>query len=557
MSAGHLAGRRVGIDSLVIALALGAAVSAARADFGPTGSMASPRAHAAATLVGDRILVAGGSAFAGVCLPTDTAELFDPATGTFAAADPLNDTRCEARAVTLNDGRALIVGGAGEGTATAEVYDPVSGEFAPVGPLGTPRILGFTVTLLADGRVLVAGGEGAAGTNDAAEIFDPSTNTFAPAPGSMTTPRSLHSASLLADGRVLLAGGGAGDDCDPEATSAEIFDPATGLFDATDEGPVAPLWGHAAALLADGRVLLAGGEPTCGQSSQGTRGSQLFDPATGSFEAAGDLVSPHGIGLAASALGDGRVLITGGLAGDAPTASADLFDPFTGSFDDIGPTGSARAFHSQVMVPGGQVLLAGGEISSSATTASAELFEPPPIADGDADGVPDGADNCPEVYNPGQEDADEDGAGNACEFDELEARVNVVPETLNLKSRGMFVTVSLIVPGHPARAIDPESVLLAVAGEGSLVPASRFFPLGERREAGSLLLKFSRFDVIALVPPGDSVSFRVTGRLVSGEPFAGEDQVRVICPGRGRGGDCHDSAGSRSPLRRGRGLAGY
>src|SRR5262249_25126043 len=112
----------------------------------------------------------------------------------------------------LADGSVLIAGGDSAFGAlsaiesSAELYDPAMGRFAATGAMTTPRD-GHTATLLPDGRVLLAGGPPApAGTLASAELYDPSTGTF-PATGSMATPRFFHTATLLADGRVLIAGG--------------------------------------------------------------------------------------------------------------------------------------------------------------------------------------------------------------------------------------------------------------------------------------------------------------------------------------------------------------
>ena len=98
--------------------------------------------------------------------------------------------------------------------ANAEIYDPNTKSFWAVGEMAATRG-GHAATLLADGGVLVAGGENAGGPLNSTELFDPATGRFRTV-GSMTNARRGHSATVLADGRVLIAGG------DPGGT-AELF----------------------------------------------------------------------------------------------------------------------------------------------------------------------------------------------------------------------------------------------------------------------------------------------------------------------------------------------
>src|SRR3974390_1950155 len=151
----------------------------------------------------------------------------------FAPAGTMHVPRAGHIATLLNDGKVLIVGG---GDATAELYDPATETFSFTGPPVTGR-LGATGTLLSDGRVLIAGGlalpagsDGFLSLLDTAEIFDPVTGTFS-STGTMVTARRGHTATLLADGRVLVAGGYSSHIC--FTASAELFDLATGMFSPT------------------------------------------------------------------------------------------------------------------------------------------------------------------------------------------------------------------------------------------------------------------------------------------------------------------------------------
>jgi hypothetical protein len=139
--------------------------------------------------------------------------------------------------VLLADGRVLVIGGElsdgdqGEvAWATAEVVDSVAGTTSPAIPLVEPRWI-IATALLPDGRVLLAGGIGI-GTDDpltSAEVFDPTTMAFTPT-GSMLEPR-LGTLALLRDGRVVAAG----DQYRGAAVSTtELYDPGTGTFSMGD-----------------------------------------------------------------------------------------------------------------------------------------------------------------------------------------------------------------------------------------------------------------------------------------------------------------------------------
>ena len=202
--------------------------------FTATGSLHTPREAATATLLGDgRVLVAGGDAPYGP--PVMAAELYDPATGTFTPTGSLRVPRSYATATLLGDGQVLVAGGdswlpQGDGStwSSAELYDPATGTFTLTGSMTTARMFA-TASLLPDGRVLVAGGDRDMGPNlgigshplASAELYDPATGTFTPTT-SMTTARAQATATALLDGRVLIAGG---TNDSGGLSSAELYQP--------------------------------------------------------------------------------------------------------------------------------------------------------------------------------------------------------------------------------------------------------------------------------------------------------------------------------------------
>ncbi len=203
--------------------------------FTSTGSMGTAREGHTATLLPDgRVLIAGGveSSSSGPSAALNSAELFDPKSGTFSPTTrPMAVERYGHYAVLLGTGQVLVGGGFPD--VSAELFDPVAGTFSLTGIMTIPRG-GATATLLQSGQVLVAGGfvgSGPAVTNTA-ELYDPGTGTFA-ATGSMNSPREEHAATALFDGRVLVTGGFGGS---ADLSSAELYTPVVEGLVASQSG---------------------------------------------------------------------------------------------------------------------------------------------------------------------------------------------------------------------------------------------------------------------------------------------------------------------------------
>ena len=240
--------------------------------FAVTGSMPDPREDFVAALVtGNKVLVAGG--FGGnprAQSPLATAALFDPTgnggIGAFTATASLGTSRDTPMAATLQDGKVLVLGGVGSGTGTlasAETFDPLSPAFTSTGGMTFATWKG-TATVLASGKVLVAGGQPGFDTVATANLYDPGPRSFA-ATGSMGSARALQTASLLSDGVVLVAGGVLGTTL---LVTPEFFNPTSGTFaPATAQNLITGRYSHTATVLDDGRVLVVGGNGATGPLS--------------------------------------------------------------------------------------------------------------------------------------------------------------------------------------------------------------------------------------------------------------------------------------------------
>ena len=290
-------------------------------------------------------------------------------------------TGCEDDTKSTDDGSVDTTPGgevgpgddAGPGDATP---DRPTGDLGPDGPRppskwetiqdpSAPRVDDHTVTLLGNGKVLIAGGNTYDGTDDhyqdKAHLYDPASQKFESG-GTMTVARGEHTATLLVDGRVLVTGGKNDTDY---LESTELFDPTKAVAQAWSKGPdmAKSRWSHTATLLQSGEVLIAGGF----YSSGSTPSIVIYVPSSNTWKFPSAQLNVARRGHTATLLPNGKVVFTGGIQGSGSIWSTDYFDsieiydPATGKMTLSKVTMSKqRNGHSATLLADGKVLIVGG-----------------------------------------------------------------------------------------------------------------------------------------------------------------------------------------------------
>jgi len=293
------------------------------------------------TMHDGRVLIPGGRNFDNPNTPGAkvhaSAEIFDPETNTFTLTGSMNVARNMFFAVLLDDGRVLIAGGGdNSGSAgsmafdTAEIYDPATGTFKLLeSKMSVPRQYHNIVKLL-DGTVLLVGGSRGPGLkngNTKVDRFDPVTETFTYVGDTHAQIGCNACASVLGDGRVILSGS-YDDTVSPAVTSndADIYDPDTNSFTKIT-GPAHGQTDILSVRLLDGNVMSPIG---LNSKSQVSTATFLFRPDTNDFVFADSLTFQRTPAYPLL-LNDGRVIILGGYTIGKYATIAEIFTPSVSS----------------------------------------------------------------------------------------------------------------------------------------------------------------------------------------------------------------------------------
>lgn len=237
--------------------------------------------------------------------------------GGFSNTGSMNVERINHTATLLANGEVLVTGGDNNTTgylSSAEIYDPSRGKWTRTGNMTVPRD-GHDAVLLSNGQVLVAGGindtTGGCNTLATAELYNPSTGTWTPT-GNMSTGRYSFVLVALTNGQVLAAGGtncGGGG-----LTSAELYNPPTGTWSPTGSMSIGneTNW---ATLLQNAEVFVLN--------------DNIYHPSTGTWTStSSDPIFAHAPFVL---LPDGRVYAAGTIQGDS------IYNPSTNQWTNFPP----------------------------------------------------------------------------------------------------------------------------------------------------------------------------------------------------------------------------
>lgn len=326
--------------------------------------MLQPRAAAAAAVVGDRIIVAGGVDSNGALL--NTVEIFDGNTWTLGTPIPTPRQMLAA----ASDGKVVYLVGGTNGTtelATVEAYDPAAKSWTRLPDLPQPR--GDLGVAIADRRLVAVGGQSAGQVLKSVSVLDLTTNTWAGLPD-MATAR--HGMAVAAVGQAVYSIGGSSDVGDGQATSsAEALQlPARRMQPAAQwrslpDAPTARLM--TAWTVLDDKIWIMGGL----RDGVALQTVESYDPRTGIWQPQPALPIP--LHHAAATTYRGEVVVLGGTSGDLTQASAKVFALRAGKWVELPNLGHPRAALAAAAV-GDKLVVVGGQ-NAKQLVPQTEVFD--------------------------------------------------------------------------------------------------------------------------------------------------------------------------------------
>jgi Domain of unknown function (DUF1929)/Fibronectin type III domain/Glyoxal oxidase N-terminus len=315
-----------------------------------------------ALLPDGRVITVGGDGMftTGQLGLADTA-IFDPASNTWTKMADMNKPRWYPSLTELPDGRYVAISGNSTNSTTwadtPEVYDPAANKWTLLTGISTPQVheeeYPFSY-LIPNGKIFTIGP-----SEDNSFELDVDNRTWTPVGGASGVVNG--SSVMYRPGKVLYSGGAPSID---KATSAQA---TSAVIDLTAGTPswrsVSPMNHariyHTLTMLADGTVLAVGGENSSDQSivTTGVMPAEIWDPATEKWTEVAPMAAARNYHSTAALLPDGRVLVAGGghyQDGTGPGQySAQIYSPpylFNGARPTIAGAPDATTYGSDIAI---------------------------------------------------------------------------------------------------------------------------------------------------------------------------------------------------------------
>ncbi|WP_181438530.1 kelch repeat-containing protein [Paenibacillus sambharensis] len=273
----------------------------------------------------------------------------------------------------LPDGKILVIGGkspAVHGYSSNEIYDPASQSFEPAASLPhvIPELPHMKAVTLTDGKILVTASYTQYGVRHARSyLYDAKSNSW-----SEMDKIAYAGNELVMDqaGNVLSYGGGLHDGF----SHGQYYNSKTQHLQ-TISGLPYVLRFSAAAPLADGTYMLAGGSYGPGASVNPSTAALIFLPQKNQWKVIAFMKEARAY-AGAALLPDGRILVVGGQGVNGALHTTEIYNPLTGKWSD-GPRMKQRQGSPLVTVlANGSIMVTdvqGGSTSAEILTIKPEL----------------------------------------------------------------------------------------------------------------------------------------------------------------------------------------
>ncbi len=464
-----------------IAILVWGTASAQSQDPSQVGSWTPVRSWPSATHT--HLLPTGVVMFFGEFQSGDDSNLWDPTNDTLTPLPKAGYNIFCAGHTLLADGKLLVAGGHADlhvGLPQASLFDPFAGTWTRLLDMNDKRWYPSTTTLPSGDALVVSGETDQMGvTDDLPQIYQAATGTWRDLTTAVRSFPFYPREFVAPNGKVFVAG--------PQLISWYLDTAGTGRWTRVADRAFVALRDYGPAVLyGPGKILFMGGHDP---PSDTVEAIDLNAPSP-----AWRFVSPMSVPRRqhnATLLPDGRVLVTGGSSGpgfnnrDVPVLASEVWDPVTESWTTWASLSAFRGYHSTaLLLPDGRVLSAGG---NGAIDYTMEVFSPPYLFRGPRPAIT----RAPETV-----DLDE-------------------PFKVETPDAGSVAKVSLIRLGSVTHAFDENQ---------------RFLPLEFTWSAGALTVRSPATSNLA--PPGHYMLFLVD---VAGVPSVAKivrlsNQVYVASP---------------------------